>query len=31
MAVMQDEQGGKPMKDLGAANLIGEDEIGPNG
>jgi hypothetical protein len=26
MAVMQDEQGGKPMKDLGDANLIGEDE-----
>ena len=31
MPVMQDEQGGKPIKDLGDANLIGEDEIGPNG
>jgi hypothetical protein len=31
MAVMQDEQGGKPIKDLGDANLIGEDEIGPHG
>ena len=31
MPVMQDEQGGEPIKDLGDANLIGEDEIGPNG
>jgi hypothetical protein len=31
MPVMQDEQGGEPIKDLGDANLIGEHEIGPNG
>jgi hypothetical protein len=30
MPVMRDEQGAKPIKDLRDANLIGEDEIGPN-
>jgi hypothetical protein len=31
MPVMRDELGGKPIKDLRDANLIGKDEIGPNG
>jgi hypothetical protein len=26
-----DEQGGKPIKDFGDANLIGESETGPTG
>ena len=31
MPVTRDEWGGKPIKDLRDANLIGEDETGPNG
>jgi hypothetical protein len=31
MPVMRDDQGVKPIKDLRDANLIGEDEIGPDG
>ena len=30
MPVMQGEQGGKPIKDLGDANQIDEDAIGSN-